>query len=373
MNRMYSLVDQPFENSTLKEELEALIQAQAQAADMGGFLVTESDKHFLPRLEKLAGVKRSAYRGNRSNSLVYEWTCEFGEVRPVPGAPYGCGELLPFTGAKLPKDLQEAKQWSLGEAALDYSTRTVTIRSGELVITFPSVNLAMAGWTMLNEINAALVAQNAGVMAWKIYGLVSDPGIRHLYPDGAIPSVRNDHAQAVVTGYARTEARWNAALVYIGAVAHKTAIESLHATLLQWKPLSLDGNPVMPEGHFRLEVAPLTDFSLFHAALVCDAALPGKWAPQDERAYALVFKQPGQDEADVEALLEKAVMTRLREVLPHPVREEWAHPLFIQGTEKGLIDRLDTGGDCLAGVRIHLDKDWTAALQDLLVESILTV
>jgi hypothetical protein len=122
-----------------------------------------------------------------------------------------------------------------------------------------------------------------------------------------------------------------------------------------------------------MEVVPMPDFGLYHAALICDAALPGQWNPQDEKAYALVFKQPERDEADVEVLLETAVLIRLREVLPHAVKDEWAHELFAQGLTKGLIDRMETDGDCLAGVRIHLDKDWTAMLNDLLAENTLVV
>jgi len=86
---MYRLVDNPFENSTLKEELEAVIKAQERATAMGGFLVTEYDQHFLPQLDKLAGVKRSGYRSSRNDGLIYGWTCEFGEIKALPGAPYG--------------------------------------------------------------------------------------------------------------------------------------------------------------------------------------------------------------------------------------------------------------------------------------------
>jgi len=370
---MYSLVDRPFENSTLKEEIEAVIRAQERAKVTGGYLVTEYDQHFLPQLDKLAGVKRNSYRSSRGNGLIYDWTCEFGEIRALPGAPYGAAVIIPFSGAQLPKALREEKQWSVGEAVLDYSTRAIAIRNGDLVITFPSVNVNQADWTLLQEINKALLEQNAGILAWKLSGEVSDPAIQHLYPDGKVPMIRNEHAPATVTGYAKTTANWNATLVYAGLVAHKTALESLHATLLQWKSLSLDGTQAVPDSHFRMEAMPIPDFNLYHAALVSDAALPGKWMPQDEKAYALVFKRPGQDESNVEALLETSVMVRLREVLPHPVKDEWAHELFTQGSKKGLIDLLETGGDCLAGARIHLDKDWTAMMDDLLAEAILTV
>jgi len=93
----------------------------------------------------------------------------------------------------------------------------------------------------------------------------------------------------------------------------------------------------------------------------------------DEKAYALVFRLPNQDETDKDALLEAAVMTRLREVLAHPVKDEWAHAMFTQGLVKGLIERLRTRGDCLAGACINLDKDWTGMINDLLEQSILIV
>jgi hypothetical protein len=67
------------------------------------------------------------------------------------------------------------------------------------------------------------------------------------------------------------------------------------------------------------------------------------------------------------------VAVRLREVLPHAVKEEWAHDLFARASEKGLIDRLRTDGDCLAGACIHLEKDWTAMIDELLAENVLTV
>ncbi len=52
-------------------------------------------------------------------------------------------------------------------------------------------------------------------------------------------------------------------------------------------------------------------------------------------------------------------------MLPRPVKDAWAPELFAQGLKKGLIDWLETGGDCLAGVSIYLDKDWTGMTNDL--------
>lgn len=370
---MYRLIDAPYEDLKLKETLEALALAKERAEEMGGFLVSEYDQHFLPRLDNLEGVRRATIRSNRDSGLIFAWECDFGQVKALPDAPYGVAVLIPAPGAELPKALQEARSWASGEGLLDYSTRAISIRSGETVITFPSVDIAQEEWKLLQEVNAALAAQSAGVLIWRLSGTAGDPGIEHVYRDGKVPLIRNEHAQGTVTGYARTAASWNWSLVYAGVVAHKTAIESLHATLMQKKSLSLDGCPSAPDGHFRMEACPLPEFGLYHAALISDAALPGKWGPQDETAYALVFKQPGRAETDLDALLETAVLVRLREVLPHPVKDDWGRELFGRALEQGLIDRLQTAGDCLAGARIHLTKDWTAILNDLLAENTLTV
>jgi len=370
---MYDLVDRSFENSSIREEVSAITDAQKRATEMGGYLVSEYANHFLPKLETLEGVSRRGYRPNGDDGLLYGWDCSFGTLKPLPGSPYGCAVLIPFRGAELPNALQEEKLWTVGEAVLDYSTRTVSVQAGDSLITFSSVNPAVASYTLLRDINEALVERNAGVLAWRLTGKVGNPQIQHLYEDGRIPMARNEHAQATVTGFATTSDRWNASLVYIGLVAHKTALESLYATLLQRKALSLDGTSVLPDGHFRMETVPLPDFGLYHAGLICDGALPGQWSSQDESAYALVFKHPEGDKVNIEARLERTVTARLKEVLPHPLKDEWAHDLFTQGLEKGLLERLRTGGDCLAGICIHLEKDWTGIMNCLLEQSILIV
>jgi hypothetical protein len=362
---MYDLVDRPFENDSIREDVSAITEAQERATVMGGYLVSEYANHFLPKLESLEGVSRRGTRPS-GNDLLYGWDCSFGTLKPLPGSPYGCAVLIPFPGAELPQALQEEKLWTAAEAVLDYSTRTISVQAGDSLITFSSVNPAIASYTLLRDINEALVERNAGVLVWRLSGKVGNPAIQHLYEDGRVPIARNEHAQATVTGSATTSDHWNTSLVYIGLVAHKTALESLHATLLQRKALSLDGTSVLPDGHFRMESVPLPDFGLYHAGLICDGALPGQWSSQDESAYALVFKRPGMAAVEIEPLLEAAVVARLREVLPHPVKEEWAHVLFDEASDRGLIDRLNVGGDCLAGARIHLEKDWTALMNDLL-------
>ena len=291
----------------------------------------------------------------------------------MPDAQYGLAVLIPFPGAPLPNELQQARPWTAEEAVLDFSARTVAIKTGDTAITFPNVDIREEGYRIFNAINNELAKSNAGVQIWKLSGVISDPSIQHLYEDGNVPAVRNEHAQATITGYATTDVNWNATLVYIGAVAHKTALESLHATLLQKKSLSLDGHPVLPDGHIRMEVVPMPDFGFCHGAMIADAALPGRWDPQGDKAYALVFREPGQGMENLDTRLEAAVLVRLREALPHPVKDEWAHELCIRATKQGLIDGLRTAGDCLTGARLHLDKDWTGLLNDMLEEQVLKV
>ena len=55
------------------------------------------------------------------------------------------------------------------------------------------------------------------------------------------------------------------------------------------------------------------------------------------------------------------------------MKDEWAHAMFTQGLAKGLIERLRTSGDCLAGACINLEKDWTGMINDLLEQSIMAV
>ena len=201
---MFELVDKPFANEQMRVEITDIVAAQERATAMGGILVTEYEKYFLPRLEKLEGVKRSSYRPNHNNGMLYDWTCKFGTVKALPDAPVGTLILAPFPGAQLPEGLKDAKAWALVQAELDYSTRTITIKNGETVITFPSVDIGLAGWQLTRDINEQLQNQNASVLVWKIIGVVSDPTVQHLYEDGRVPTIRNEHAQGNLTGFAMT-------------------------------------------------------------------------------------------------------------------------------------------------------------------------
>ena len=105
---------------------------------------------------------------------------------------------------------------------------------------------------------------------------------------------------------------------------------------------------------------PLPDFGVVHAGIVCRKALPGQWEAGDDCAYALVFGKNPETE------LRRLTLKRLQETLAFPIPDEWANVLWTCALDASYIQRLETGGDCKAGVRIDLSKDWQALAQNLL-------
>lgn len=74
---------------------------------------------------------------------------------------------------------------------------------------------------------------------------------------------------------------------------HKTVLESIRATIQarQRKKLFLQGRPVYPLAtHYCQTWQHLPDYGAYHAALIADPALPGKWQPGEEVVYQLVFE-----------------------------------------------------------------------------------
>ena len=78
-------------------------------------------------------------------------------------------------------------------------------------------------------------------------------------------------------------------------------------------------------------------------------ALPGKCEAKDAADYALVF-----EDGEVEQILKALMLERLQEVVPFPVFDNWAEAMFDRGLKAGFLQRLDTGGDCRAGLRIDI-------------------
>ena len=96
-------------------------------------------------------------------------------------------------------------------------------------------------------------------------------------------------------------------------VGHKTVLESIRATVQarQRKKLFLQGRPVYPLAtHYCQTWQHLPEYGAYHAALIADPALPGKWQAGEEVIYLLVFEGDPLDPGSLlrEVLIEGAAV-----------------------------------------------------------------
>jgi hypothetical protein len=267
--------------------------------------------------------------------------------------------------------LKSIKEWMPATAVVDMNARMVKIQVEEIEITFTSINLSLNAHQLLGEINQELVRANAAVYVWRIEPVVETSKVSHLFPNGHIPVLSNAHTRADVTGYAVWQERpYQHTLAYVGLAAHKTSVESLWASLIRGRgSCSLRGTSILSDGEVKMVTQPISEFNVLHAGIVCRKALPGKWEAKDDAVYALIF---GPNE-DVEAALQTMAIKRLQEALPFPVPDGWAKVIWEYGLDAEFIQRLETGGDCRAGVRMDLTKPWQELVQNLLEQEVLKV
>ena len=71
--------------------------------------------------------------------------------------------------------------------------------------------------------------------------------------------------------------------------------------------------------------------------------------------------------------IESQLVGRLNESLPIPILPDWGASLMQHGALKGFIKEMDTGGDCLSGVEIQIDADWTKLVEDLILAEELAI
>ncbi|MEP0806838.1 MAG: hypothetical protein HRF47_15265 [Chloroflexota bacterium] len=354
---------QPYEDAYLKERIEALRQAQENAARNGKILVAPYEQFWLPVLNDLPDVE---YLGRQTHRAPY------GTFEPAADMPFhGALWFTPQPGAELPPALENIKEWMPAGAAVDMNARTAKIQVEEIQITFTSIDVSLNAHELLREINRELVRVNAGVYVWRIEPVDEASPVHHLYPDGRIPVLSNAHTRADVTGYALLADRpYQRMLVYVGIAAHKTSVESLWASLIRGRGgCSLRGASVLADGEVKMVTQPLAEFNVLHTGIICRKALPGKWEAKDDAVYALVFEQG----TDVESDLQSLALKRLQEALAFPIPDTWAKALWEHALEAEYIQRLETGGDCRGGVRIDLTKPWQELVQNLLAQEALKV
>jgi hypothetical protein len=221
-------------------------------------------------------------------------------------------------------------------------------------------------YNLLQQVNAALAQSCQPFVAWRLEWVSGE--VDRLWPEG-VPQIRNEHGSAYVTGYAHDD---SGNLVYLGMVGHKTVLESIRATVQarQRKKLFLQGRPVYPlPTHYSQTWQHLPDYGAYHATLIADPALPGKWQPGEDVAYMLVFEGDLSDGRTTEEHASMILPARLSESLPIPILQEWGELLWEAGIEHELIALLTTSGDNPAGYWVQLTETaWTELLSWLLKE-----
>ncbi len=366
---MYNWTE-PYVDTYLKERIEEVRRAQKNLADTGQVLCSTYEQLWLPAVGSLPDV---TYIGQERYNAPY------GSFGPLVSHPFH-GALAftplqgasPSLGADLPPELRSVIDWQGATAQLDLDGRMVKIEAGEVEITFTSVNVHAKPHELLRDINRELVRAKAGAYVWKIEPILGTPGaVKHLYPEGNVPAMSNAHTRADVTGYSLLADRpYQHTLVYAGLAAHKTSVESLWASLIRGKAgASMRGVSLVADGDIKLVASPLPDFGVIHAGILVRKALPGQWEAADDCAYALVFEAG----VNVEIELQTLTVKRLQESLAFPIPDAWAATVWASALDAGYVERLETGGDCRAGVRIDLTKDWQTLVNNLLEQDILNI
>jgi hypothetical protein len=349
----------PFENTYFRDRALKAANRQKQ----GHILVSGSKPDNgqglpLPYIHDVPGLRRGSY--------PFDYECEWGCFK----YEYELGSYL-FT----PHNGQVPPGWELYDlqapiqpvtAVIDRARRLATVKTPDREIVLRDVSVGESPYNLLQQVNAALAQSCQPFVAWQLEWVSGE--VDRLWPEG-VPQIRNEHGSAYVTGYAHDDA---GNLVYLGMVGHKTVLESIRATVQarQRKKLFLQGRPVYPLAtHYCQTWQHLPDYGAYHAALIADPALPGKWQPGEEVIYLLVFENELLDESMLETQARHTLASRLSETLPIPILDEWHESLWEAGRSENLIVGLETGGDCQQGYLVHLTETvWKEVITKLVKE-----
>ena len=349
----------PFENTYFRERALKAANRQKQGHILASGAKPDSGQGLpLPYIHDIPGLRRGSY--------PYDYECEWGRFK----YEYELGSYLftPHNGQVPPGweqyDMQKPIQPVT--AVIDRARRLATVTTPDREIVLRDVPVGESSYNLLQQVNAALAQSCQPFVAWRLEWISGE--FDQLWPEG-VPQIRNEHGSAYVTGYAHDDA---GNLIYLGMVGHKTVLESIRATVQarQRRKLFLQGRPVYPLAtHYCQTWQHLPDYGAYHASLIADPALKGKWQPGEEVVYLLVFKGDMTDRENPEKHARQMLPSRLSEALPIPVLREWAEILWEAGVEQGLIGELTTGGDSSAGFSVQLtEKIWAELLSTLLKE-----
>jgi hypothetical protein len=344
----------PFENAYFRERVLKVSARQKQGAILVSGASPDNGQGLpLPYLHDVPGLRRGSY--------PYDYECEWGRFK----YEYELSSYLftPHNGQVPPDweryDLQRPIQPVT--AVIDRARRLATVKVADQEIVLRDVPVSENPYSLLQQVNAALAQACQPFVAWRLEWVSAE--LDRLWPEG-VPQIRNEHGSAYVTGYAHDEA---GNLIYLGMVGHKTVLESIRATVQarQRKKLWLQGRPVYPlPTHYCQTWQHLPDYGAYHATLIADPALPGKWQPGEEVVYLLVFEGETPEEKAMEMLT-----ARLSEALPIPVLDDWNRQLWEAARRMDLAVDLQTCGDCQEGYVVQLGENaWKEVVIGLMNE-----
>jgi hypothetical protein len=304
--------------------------------------------------------------GLRRGSYPYDYECEWGrfkyeyELSAYLFTPHN-GEVPPgWENYDMHAPLQPVT------AVIDRARLLAIVKTPDREIVLRDVPVGESPYNLLQQVNAALAQSCQPFVAWRLEWVSG--GVDRLWPEG-VPQIRNEHGSAYVIGYAHDDA---GNLIYLGVVGHKTVLESIRVTIQarQRKKLFLQGRPVYPLAtHYCQTWQHLPDYGAYHATLIADPALPGKWQPGENVAYILVFEEDLNARRTTEEHASMILTSRLSEALPLPILQEWAELLWEAGIEHELIALLTTRGDNSAGYWVQLTETaWAELLSWMLKE-----
>ncbi len=332
----------PFENAYFRDRTLKVAARQKEGHILGSGAKPDNSQGLpLPYIHDVPGLRRGSY--------PYDYECEWGRFK----YEYELGSYLftPHNGQVPPGweryDLQTPIQPVT--AVIDRARRLATVKTTDREIVLRDVPMSESPYSLLQQVNAALAQGCQPFVAWRLEWVSGE--VERLWPDG-VPQIRNEHGSAYVTGYAHDDA---GNLIYLGMVGHKMILESIRATVQarQRKKLFLQGRLVYPlPTHYCQTWQHLPDYGTYHATLIADPALPGKWQPGEEVVYLLVFEG-----VDVEEQAMKMLTVRLSEALPIPIMDNWNASLWDVAQNKELVVPMETCGDCQEGYVVHLGEN----------------
>lgn len=273
-------------------------------------------------------------------------------------------------GSELPEALHNYRHLRLGEASIDQAKRVVKIIVDGETIFLRHAPVWFPPYELMSQINRELVRTETGIIIWKLIWENEDQG-EHLFEAG-IPRLRNGQTMVYLSGYAiDPEAR---ILVYAGCFGYKTSIESVRVSIQNSTFLTIGFDyhsdiHLSACGKYRYLWQNLPEYSSHHACFIQHHALPKHWTPEDLYAYVLVFNDSVNPDNDLKA----GLMQRLGEVLDFPVLNDWQENTWETAMEAGLIQVINTAGDCKAGIKINLKSDWQQMFETMLTERVITV